>query len=138
MRRACDTVVSLPGAMENLFFFPQAALDQWIVDERVDFKDGELTVLGPGRRYRLSEAVHVLREVTGTPDGHDLIGRVKARGALDKLGAEIVETSMLLGDAAYDVEPGWVGAPVGTNASAASAAQSDEEILTLLARGPGA
>jgi hypothetical protein len=122
--------------MENRFFFPQAALDQWIVDERVDFKDGELTVLGPGRRYKLSEAVHVVREVSGTSDGHgdvELVGRVKGRGALEKLGAEIVETSMLLGDAAYDVEPGWVGSPV---VSSAPGAQADEEILALLARSP--
>jgi hypothetical protein len=115
--------------MENRFFFPQAAVDQWIVDERVDFRDGELTVLGPGRRYKVSEAVHVVREVTGTTDAHDLVGRVKARGALETLGAEIIESSMLLGDAAYDVEPGWMGTPVGPSA------QPDEEILAILARG---
>jgi hypothetical protein len=124
--------------MENRFFFPQAALDQWIVDERVDFRDGELTLLGPagsvgpGRRYKLSEAVHVVREVTGAGDGHDLVGRVKALGALEKLGAEIIESSMLLGDAAYDIEPGWMGTPVNS-----SGAPPDDEILALLARGAG-
>jgi hypothetical protein len=116
--------------MENLYFFPQAALDQWIVDERVDVKDGELTVLGAGRRYKLSEAVHVLREVTGAGDSRDLLGRVKARGKLEQLGAEIVEGSMLLGDAAYDVEPGWFGTPVGASA------RPDEEILAQLALAP--
>jgi hypothetical protein len=118
--------------MENRFFFPQAALDQWIVDERVDFRDAELTVLGAGRRYKLAEAVHVVREVSGTTDSHDIVGRVKSRGALEKLGAEIVESSMLLGDAAYDVEPGWVGTPIGP------ATQPDEEILASLALGSGA
>jgi hypothetical protein len=113
--------------MENLFFFPQTALDQWIVDERVDIKNGELTVLGAGRRYKLSEAVRVVREVTGTTDGHDLVGRVKPRGKLEQLGAEIVESSMLLGESAYDVEPGWVGTPVGPSA------RPDEEILAALA-----
>jgi hypothetical protein len=116
--------------MENLYFFPQAALDQWIVDERVDVKDGELTVLGAARRYRLSEAVHVVREVTGVGDSHDLVGRVKARGKLEQLGAEIVEGSMLLGEAAYDVDPGWVGTPVG------SSSRPDEEILAQLALAP--
>jgi hypothetical protein len=116
--------------MENQYFFPQAALDQWIVDERVDVKEGELTVLSAGRRYRLSEAVLVVREVTGAGDARDLVGRVKALGKLEQLGAEIVESSMLLGEAAYDVEPGWVGTPVGESA------KPDEEILALLARGP--
>lgn len=118
-------------AMENQFFFPQAALDQWIVDERVDVKGGELTVLGADRRYKLAEAVRVVREVTGTTDANDLVGRVKPRGKLEQLGAEIIETSMLLGDAAYDVEPGWVGTPVG--APAGPKAAPDEEILAALA-----
>jgi hypothetical protein len=100
--------------MENEFFFPQDALDQWIVDELVDLRSGELTILGEGRRYALAEAVRVVREVSGSVDRHDLIGRVRARTKLEKLGAEIVETSMLLGDAAYDVEPGWVASPVGS------------------------
>jgi len=100
--------------MENRFFFPEAALNQWIVDEVVDVRDREVTILGEGRRYALIEAVRVLREVGGAPDVHDLVGRVKPRARLEELGAEIVETSMILGDAAYDIEPGWVGSPVGT------------------------
>lgn len=103
-----------PRDMENRVFFPQAALDQWIVDGTVDLADGQLTILGEGRRYELAEAVHVLREVAGSGDPQSLVGRVKTRVALEQLGAEIVESSMLLGDAAYDVDPGWVGTPVGT------------------------
>jgi hypothetical protein len=100
--------------MENRIFFPQAALDQWIVDGSVDLQQSELTVVGEGRRYKLAEAVRVVREVSGGGDPHDLVGRAKVRAYLEELGAEIVETSMLLGDAAYDVEPGWLGSPVGS------------------------
>lgn len=100
--------------MENRVFFPQTVLDDWVVDGAVDFQADSLTILAEGRRYDLVEAVHVLRNVGGTTDGHDLVGRVKSRAALEQIGAEIVETSMLLGDAAYDVEPGWMGTPVGT------------------------
>jgi hypothetical protein len=100
--------------MKNRVFFPQSALDQWIVDGSVEVQDGELMIAGEGRRYRLAEAVRVLREVSGAGDGHELVGRVKALDYLDQLGAEIVEGSMLLGEAAYDVEPGWLGIPVGT------------------------
>jgi hypothetical protein len=100
--------------MQNRVFFPQAALDQWIVDGTVDLQRGELTILAEGRRFALDEAVHVLREVTGAGDVAKLVGRVKTRAALEAQGAEIVETSMLFGDTAYDVEPGWVGTPVGS------------------------
>jgi len=116
--------------MENRFFFPQAALDQWIVDGMVDVQNGELLIIGEGRRYKLAEAVRVVREVTGSADHHDLVGHVKARVQLEKLGAEIVESSMLLGDAAYDVDPGWVGAPVASSAVAGS--RGDDEILSTL------
>ena len=96
--------------MENRIFFPQVALDEWIVEGTAELQDGELTLLRVGRRYRLAEAIHVVKDASGGGDA-ELLGRVKARVYLEQLGAEIVETSMLLGDAAYDVEPGWIGVP---------------------------
>jgi hypothetical protein len=106
--------------MENRIFFPQAALDQWMVDGTIDLKGTELTILALGRQYQLTEAVRVLKDVTESGDPRQLVGRVKARVDLESLGAELVETSMLIGDAAYDVEPGWIGVP--TDAFAAYAA----------------
>jgi hypothetical protein len=125
--------------MENRIFFPQAALDEWIVEGTVELQDGVLTLLQAGRRYRLAEAVHVVRDASGGGDP-ELVGRVKARVYLEQLGAEIVESSMLLGDAAYDVEPGWIGVaaiPFGDYATSARGkagagsvhATSDEELL---------
>jgi hypothetical protein len=127
--------------MENRIFFPQAALDEWIVAGTAELQDGELTLLGMGRRYRLAEAVHVVSDASGGGDA-ELVGRVKARVYLEQLGAEIVETSMLLGDAAYDVEPGWIGIPSvpfadyaassaggAKGGQGASAPKSDEELL---------
>src|SRR5579859_302739 len=98
--------------MKNRVFFPQAALDQWIVDGSVEIQEGEMTIAAEGRRYRLAEAVRVLGEVSGAGDANDLVGRVKARTYLEQLGAEIVQTSMLLGECAYDIEPGWLGIPM--------------------------
>jgi hypothetical protein len=100
--------------MENRVFFPQAALDQWMVDGTVELQGSDLTVVSAGRQYKLAEAVHILRDVSGTGDAHELVGLVKARAYLEQLGAELVETSMLIGDSAYDVEPGWLGIPAGT------------------------
>jgi len=126
--------------MENRIFFPQAALDEWIVEGTVELQDGELTILAAGRRYRLAEAVHVVRDASGGGDA-ELIGRVKARVYLEQLGAEIVETSMLLGDAAYDVEPGWIGVPAvpfaeyvtGGRRGQGAEPKSDEELLAKFA-----
>jgi hypothetical protein len=100
--------------MQNRVFIPQATLDERIVDGTVELQNGVLTVVSEGRRYELEEAVRVLREVSGAGDAGQFVGRVKTLAALEHEGAEIVETSMLVGDAAYDVEPGWVGLPVGS------------------------
>jgi hypothetical protein len=111
--------------MENRVFIPQVALDQWMSESVAELRDGELTfsseggvdgpflaVFAAGRRLQLTEAVRILSEVSGAADAVDLVGRVKARGQLDEMGAEIVQTSMLVGEAAYDIEPGWLGVPV--------------------------
>jgi hypothetical protein len=98
--------------MKNGVFFPQAALDEWIVDGSAELGDGELTLLSDGKRYRIAEALRILREVGGGEDPKNLVGRVKTRAYLEQLGAEIVHASMLLGESAYDIEPGWLGIPM--------------------------
>ncbi len=100
--------------MRNRVFFPQAALDEWLTEDRVDLKHDELLIKNEGRRYRIIEAVRVMCEVTGTEDPNELIGRVKSRAFLSELGAEILEGSMIIGDNAYDVVQGFVGAPIGS------------------------
>lgn len=111
--------------MQNRVFFPQAALDQWIVDEAVELSGNELTLVGEARRFRIAEAVYIKGEVTGTPDTNELVGKVKSRTFLTELGAEIVESSMILGDNAYDVVPGWMGSGSG----ALEGVKTDEELL---------
>ena len=80
---------------------------------------------------------------TGSPDSHELLGKVKSKAFLAELGAEILETSMILGDNAYDVVPGFVGAPIGTFAdhqrggppSQTRNLTTDEDLLAATRRG---
>jgi hypothetical protein len=93
----------------NRVFFPQACLDQWGVEGKIELTSSELVVLAEGRRYEISEVVRVVAEVTGAQDPHALIGKVKPKAELEAMGAEILENSMIIGDNAYDVVPGWAG-----------------------------
>ena len=128
--------------MKNRVFFPQGALDEWVGENRVDLKGEDLLLKGEGRRYRIIEAVRVTREVTGADDPHELLGRVKTRAFLTELGAEMLESSMILGDNAYDVVPGFVGAPIGSFAEYQKAAPptatpdvtTDEALLLAFSR----
>ena len=85
-----------------------------MVDGLVDTSGTELVILSEARRYELAEAVRVVQEVTGGADPNDLLGRVKTKTALVERGAELLESSMIIGDNAYDVVPGWLGTPIGT------------------------
>lgn len=125
--------------MRNRVFFSQEALDLWLGDGRVELTGEDLLLKEPGRHYRIIEAVHVLREVTGTPDPHELLGKVKSRGFLAELGAELLEGSMILGDNAYDVVQGFVGAPLSSFAehrktTPRAVVKTDEELLLAFAK----
>jgi len=98
----------------NRVFFPQRALDQWLEEAKIDLSAKELVIKAENRRYHVVEAVRVLQEVSGTEDLFDLVGKVKSVNYLTELGAELLETSMLLGENAYEVVPGFLGSPVGT------------------------
>jgi hypothetical protein len=99
--------------MQNRVFFPQSAVDQWGIDGKIDLVAGELILLADGRRYKVEECVHIVAEVTGANDDRQIIGKVKPMRALQEIGAELLEGSMILGDNAYDVVPGWMGTPTG-------------------------
>lgn len=97
--------------MGNRIFFPQPAVDEWALEGMIELTASELVIVEEGRAYRVKEAVRVLAEVTGAEDPHGLVGKVKPKSDLEGKGAEILEGSMIIGDNAYDVVPGWSGEP---------------------------
>jgi hypothetical protein len=126
---------------KNRVFFPQEALDRWLGNGEVELSQGLLTIRTERRRYRLVEAVRVMAEVSGLPDPHEVMGKVKTVGFLSELGASLLGESMVIADNAYEVVPGWLGSPIGTFAEhraeqsatptprATAPAGSDEELL---------
>jgi hypothetical protein len=99
---------------KNRIFFAQHELDGWLSSGSADLFGDELSLREHGRRFSLIEAVHVLREVSGAGDPFDVSGRVKSVEHLLELGAELLGDSMVLGECAFHVVPGWLGTPVGT------------------------
>lgn len=99
---------------KNRVFFPQEALDRWLVEGRAEIYGSELIIMSERRRYRLVEAVRVLSEEAGHSDPDELVGKVKTVLYLTELGAELLGDSMVLGENAYRVVAGWLGSPVGT------------------------
>jgi hypothetical protein len=105
-------------------FVSQALLDAWVSQGRIDV-DGTSLALAPEagrqRRYALEPAVRFLRVVGGGEDAHGLVSRVKSLAQVKDLGGEAMAGSVVLGDVAYEVEPGFL-AEAGAVEAAARAA----------------
>lgn len=137
--------------MRNRVFFPQACLDQWGIEGKIELTEAALVILAEGRRFDITEVVRVVVEVTGAPDPHGIVGKVRSKAELESMGAEILENSMIIGDNAYDVVPGWAGAPLtpfedhllspermaarNGRTDIGAGPQSDEELLARFAGG---
>ena len=88
-------------------FLPQTQLEEWALEDKADVKDGVLVVTGEEGVYPVTPAVHIVQLVTGE-DTHGLVTKVKTEAQLESLGAEQMADSVLLGDTAYEVVPGYV------------------------------
>lgn len=88
-------------------FLPQTQLEEWALDDKADIKDGVLVVTGEEGVYPVIPAVHIVQLVSGE-DSQGLIAKVKTEDQLKSLGAEQMADSVLLGETAYEVVPGYV------------------------------
>jgi hypothetical protein len=98
-------------------FLPQATLEQWVLDDKADLRDGKLVVHSETSACPVEPAVHFLKLVAGVDD-NKLVSRVKTEAQLAQLGAERFEDSVVLGESAYEVVPGYVAdvaAPASKN-----------------------
>jgi hypothetical protein len=111
--------------MPGLLFVAQPTLDSWAEQGKIDFVGSVMTLLGgdgKGRSYALDPAVRFLRVVGDEPDPNGLLRKVKSRAQLKELGAEQVDASVILGEVAYEVEPGFLAETSVLQAAASSRA----------------
>jgi hypothetical protein len=111
--------------MAGLLFVTQAILDTWAGQGKIDFSGNVMTILageGSGRSYTLLPAVRVLRVVGADADPHGLVHKVKAEAQLREMGAELLSDALVMGDVAYEVEPGFMAEVAALQAAAASVA----------------
>lgn len=94
---------------ENRLFVPQQMLDHWLSEGRVEV-EGEVMITRPEeQRFGLTTALLFKSEVSGSPDAHDLVGKVKDLEQIAAIGAEHYADSVILGDNAYQVVEGFAG-----------------------------
>ena len=113
-------------------FLSQRTLEEWALAERADLHEGSLLV-GPDKaRFPLLPAVHFGKLVSGTDD-KKLLGKVKTPQQLQRMGAEQMMDSVILGDAAYEVVQGYIAVVSTESGSAAQDKRKGSTETDLLA-----
>lgn len=103
----CSIVRAVLGCAAVKLFLPQAKLEEWALSDKADLRDGKLVVTGDPGSYATTPAVHFVKLVSGR-DEKKLVSRVKTDEQLQTLGAEQMMESVLIGETAYEVEPGYL------------------------------
>lgn len=112
-------------------FLPQSTLEEWALADKADLRDGKLVVQGEGGAWPVESAVHFVKLVAGN-DVQKLVSRVKTDAQLAQLGCERLEDSVVLGDSAYEVVPGYVAqiaAPAAAKNSDPRQGSSEADLL---------
>jgi hypothetical protein len=111
--------------MGGLLFVSQAMLDGWAEQGKIDFVGNVMTLLageGRGRSYALEPAVRFLKVLGADADPNGLLHKVKSLAHLREMGAEPVDDSCILGELAYEIEPGFLAEGAALQAAVAAAA----------------
>jgi hypothetical protein len=109
--------------MSGLLFVSQAMLDSWAEAGKIDFVGNVMTLLageGKGRSYALEPAVRFLKVLGDDKDPNGLLHKVKSAAQLKELGAEPAGDSCILGDVAYEVQPGFLAEAAALQAAASA------------------
>jgi hypothetical protein len=106
--------------MADYLFVPQTVLDKWSEQGKVSVDGHVLTLLAEGKSFALTSAVRFLKMEAGE-DAARLLSKVKTTDALKNMGAEHYMDSVILGDAAYQVQQGFLADASVLRAAAAAA-----------------
>lgn len=89
------------------YFLPEAVLEEWSLEQKADLQQDRLLISEDKSEVPLVPAVHFFKLVSGV-DERKLLSKVKTRDQLQAMSAEQMHDSVILGDAAYEVVPGYL------------------------------
>jgi hypothetical protein len=97
--------------MSRLFISVER-LDAWTAEGRASLEGDRMTLTELGRSFLMKSAVAFTRATGQDHDPHDLVGRVRSKEALEEMGADQFESSVIYKDTAYEVVEGFIGEPL--------------------------
>lgn len=117
--------------MGNLKFVPQSTLDDWTDLGQIELDGSTLRIPSESASFHLTPAVHFVALVEGE-DEHRLVGRVKTERHVRDIGGELLTDSCIVGDTAYQVQPGFLAERDASTPPAPTSGdgRQDAELLT--------
>jgi hypothetical protein len=88
-------------------FLPQKVLEEWALAEKADVKDDRLVVSKESGSFPVFPGVHFIKLVSGV-DEKKLLAKVKTHEQIQRMGAEHMAETVILGETAYEVVPGYI------------------------------
>lgn len=103
-----------PGRVMPRIFVAQTLADSWLNAGRVQLERDLLRLPAAGGNVDLfiNPAVFFERIDGSETDVHEVVGRVKTAQELAQMGADHYESSVVMGDYAYTVVPGYLAIAV--------------------------
>ncbi|MEE9386684.1 MAG: hypothetical protein V3V08_24985 [Nannocystaceae bacterium] len=93
-------------------FVSQDLADRWLGQNVIQMDGDEMTFpAAPSVRLRTVAAVYFVRLDEARVDPYDVVGSVRTRKELAAMGADHLGCSVLVGECAYTVVPGFLGRP---------------------------
>ncbi|OGW59450.1 MAG: hypothetical protein A2V83_05735 [Nitrospirae bacterium RBG_16_64_22] len=113
-------------------FFPQQALDR-ILDQGRGRLEGDRLILTDERypAYLLQPAHRVRRVSGGGDDPYRLAGKILSEEQVREVGGSLYMGSLVVGETAYEIESGFLGAPASAPTGPADERWADD-ILRML------
>lgn len=107
--------------MGDLKFVPQSMLDTWADLGKIELEGTTLRLPAESISFTLTPAVRFLSLIEGE-DSHKLLAKVKPESFVREIGGEVVTDSCLVGETAYQVQPGFLAEGEALAAAQASKA----------------
>lgn len=102
-----------PGRAMPRIFVAQTLVDAWLSSGKVSLERDLLRLSGPPSvDLFINPAVWFEKIDGGDADPHDVVGRVRTSQELAQMGADHYESSVVMGDFAYTVRPGFIATVV--------------------------
>lgn len=95
------------ATLHSRMFIAQATLERWVDSGNVDIQNNVVVLRNHNRAYVLEPAVRFVSVLEGAAP--QLVGKVLTEIRIVELGGELLGDSVLFGDAAFQVESGYVG-----------------------------